>query len=92
MASEKKLFLPNIGICIFMDLFGMIPYLLPWLSFIVAPISSWTFYKLFGGRIGIIGGILDFLEEIIPFTEIIPTYTIAWFIRRIEIKNRDVRI
>jgi hypothetical protein len=37
---------------------------------------------MFGGRIGMIGGVLNFLEEIIPFTDIIPSFTIAWFIRK----------
>jgi hypothetical protein len=31
-----------------------------------------------------IGGVLNFLEEIIPFTDIIPSFTIAWFIRKNE--------
>ncbi len=49
-----------------------------------APISALIFYKLFGGRFGMIGGVLNFLEEVIPFTDIIPSFTIAWFIRKNE--------
>ncbi len=82
--KQEKIFLPNIAICIAMDLFGMIPIVNPMLATIVAPISGWVFYKLFGGRIGIIGGVLDFLEEVIPIVDFIPTYTIAWFIRKNE--------
>jgi hypothetical protein len=40
---------------------------------------------LFGGRFGMLGGVLNFLEEIIPFTDIIPSFTIAWFIRKREV-------
>lgn len=47
-----------------------------------APISGFIFFKLFGGRLGMIGSVLNFLEEIIPFTDIIPSFTIAWFIRK----------
>ena len=86
MSSARENRLPNIWICIIMDLFGMLPYLMPWASLVVAPISAWIFLKLFGGRVGLFGAILDFLEEIIPFTEIIPTYTIAWFIRKMSIR------
>ena len=86
MKEEKKLFLPNIGICILMDLIGMASFALPAIGetfdLIWAPISGYVFFKLFGGRLGLIGGVLDFLEELLPFTDIIPSFTIAWFIRK----------
>ena len=72
-----------------MDLVGMATYLIPglgeWGDLIWAPISGFVFYKLFGGRLGLIGGIFDFLEELLPFTDIIPSFTIAWYIRKKEI-------
>ncbi len=84
--KEEKLFLPNIAICIVMDLIGMASYFFPWLGdfadVVWAPISGFIFFKLFGGRLGMIGSVLNFLEEIIPFTDIIPSFTIAWFIRK----------
>ncbi|MBK8609656.1 MAG: hypothetical protein IPL84_06855 [Chitinophagaceae bacterium] len=86
--EKKKLFLPNIFLCILLDLIGMASYLIPAFGefgdTIWAPISGFIFYILFGGRFGVIGGVLNFLEEIIPFTDIIPTFTIAWFIRKRE--------
>lgn len=86
MKEEKKLFLPNIGICVLMDMIGMASYLLPGIGetfdLVWAPVSGYMFYKLFGGRLGLIGGVLDFLEEILPFTDVIPSFTIAWFIRK----------
>ena len=89
--KEQQLLLPNIGICVLMDLIGMVSYFLPGLGelsdIIWAPISGYIFYKMFGGRLGIIGGVLDFLEEILPFTDIIPSFTIAWFIRKNEIEK-----
>ena len=84
--NQEVLFLPNIGICILMDLIGMASFIIPGIGeltdIIWAPISGFMFYKLFGGRLGLIGGVLDFLEEILPFTDIIPSFTIAWFIRK----------
>lgn len=86
--KPEKLFLPNIGICILMDVIGMASYILPAMAeftdIVWAPISGYIFYKLFGGRLGLIGGVLDFLEEIIPGTDIIPSFTIAWFIRKTQ--------
>ena len=94
--KPEKLFLPNIGICILMDLIGMASYILPAMAeftdIVWAPISGYIFYKLFGGKIGMIGGVLNFLEEIIPFTDIIPSFTIAWFIRKNDIdKQKNIK-
>ena len=91
--KTSKLVLPNIGLCIVMDLIGMSSYVLPFLAEVTdlvwAPISAMIFNKLFGGKLGMIGGVLNFLEEIIPFTDIIPSFTIAWFIRKQEIEKLE---
>jgi hypothetical protein len=69
-----------------MDLIGMSSYFFPLLGeftdLVWAPVSALIFNKLFGGRLGMIGGVLNFVEEIVPFTDIIPSFTIAWFIRK----------
>ena len=82
----EKLYLPNLGVCIFLDLIGMSSFVFPFLAeftdVIWAPVSALIFTKLFGGRLGLIGGVLNFIEEILPFTDIIPSFTIAWFIRK----------
>lgn len=84
--KSQKIFVPNLAICIIMDVIGMASYIIPgWGEFadlVWAPISGFVFFTLFGGRFGLIGGVLDFLEEIIPFTDVIPSFTIAWFIRK----------
>jgi hypothetical protein len=89
--KPEKLFLPNIGLCILLDLIGMASYFFPGLGelsdIIWAPISGFLFYKMFGGRLGKIGAVLNFLEEIIPFTDVIPSFTIAWFMRKREIEK-----
>jgi hypothetical protein len=87
--NQKKPLLPNIALCIILDVIGMASYIIPALGefadVVWAPISGFLFYQLFGGRFGVIGGVLNFLEEIIPFTDIIPSFTIAWFIRKNEL-------
>lgn len=91
--KTSKLVLPKLAICIAMDLIGMASYVLPVFAEITdvvwAPISAMIFNKLFGGRLGMIGGVLNFLEEIIPFTDIIPSFTIAWFIRKQELSKLE---
>ena len=94
--KESNLILPNIGLCIFLDLIGMASYIFPFLAEVSdiawAPISAIIFNKLFGGRLGMVGGVLNFLEEILPFTDVIPSFTIAWFIRKQEMAKVPGRI
>ena len=76
---------PSLWFCMAMDLIGMasliFPALTEWSDLIWAPLSAYLFYRSFGSIGGILGGGFSFLEEIIPFTDIIPTFTIAWFIQ-----------
>ncbi|MEI7735359.1 MAG: hypothetical protein WCI49_07825 [Ferruginibacter sp.] len=90
--KQEKIFVPNLAICIIMDLIGMASYIIPGLTeftdIVWAPISGFVFYLLFGGRFGLIGGTLNFLEEIIPFTDFIPSFTLAWFIRKNQVAKQ----
>ncbi len=52
-----------------------------------APLSGVIFYCMFGKRFGAAGGIFSFLEEISPGLDFIPTFTIAWFVRKHEIEK-----
>lgn len=74
---------PTLTFCLIMDLLGSATYLLPglgeWFDILWAPVSALIFFKSFGGKVGRIGSIINFTEEILPFTDIIPTFTIAYF-------------
>jgi len=95
----KKKFLPNIYLCLLLDLMGMVSYLLPVIGetedVLWAPLSAIIFYFLFGKKkFGLLGGVFSFLEEISPGFDFIPTFTIAWLIRKKEIEKlaSDVRL
>ncbi|MFZ4057000.1 MAG: hypothetical protein ACOYKE_02625 [Ferruginibacter sp.] len=79
---------PALLICILLDIVGYASYIIPGLGefadIIWAPLSAYIFYKLFGGKLGLIGGVLDFLEEALPFTDFIPSFSIAWIIRKLS--------
>lgn len=87
--EKDELRLPNIFTCVVLDGIGMVSYIVPALGEFVdvgwAFISALLFNSLFGGKVGRIGSVLNFLEEALPFTDIIPSFTIAWFIRKNEI-------
>jgi hypothetical protein len=82
---------PTLIFCILMDIIGMASFLIPalgeWSDVVWAPISAYVFYQAFGGLGGMLGGAVSFLEEIIPFTDIIPTFTIAWYIQNKVMKT-----
>ena len=69
-----------------MDLLGSTTFLLPglgeWFDILWAPVSAMLFFYSFGGKVGRIGSIINFAEEILPFTDFIPTFTIAYFYNR----------
>ncbi len=73
---------PSLLICIVMDVIGYASYAIPALGefsdIIFAPISAIIFYNMFGGWKGVFGGIFNFAEEILPFTDFIPSFTIMW--------------
>lgn len=67
---------------IFFDLIGMISYIIPgYLEFIDvawAPLSGFILSKMYKGNVGKVAGTIEFLEELIPFTDAIPTFTLTW--------------
>ncbi len=81
---------PSLLLCIVMDLLGAATYILPFLGesfdLIFAPISAVVYYFTFGGKLGIIGGTINFIEEILPGTDIIPTFTITWLMLKYKEK------
>jgi hypothetical protein len=68
---------------ILFDLIGMISYSIPWVGefsdVVWAPLSGLILSKMYPGKVGKIAGIIGFIEEAIPFTDVIPTFTITWF-------------
>lgn len=77
--------LPSLAFCILMDLLGMASFAIPFFGeffdLLWAPISGLIYMKTFGGVKGIFGGGFAFLEEFLPGMDIIPTFTITWFMQ-----------
>jgi len=68
-----------------MDAVGYFTYAFPafgeFFDIVWAPLSAFIFYKTFGGTKGLIGGILNGIEEILPFTDFIPSFCIMYFLQ-----------
>ncbi len=78
--TQKQM--PSLALCILLDIVGYssfgVPLLGEFFDLAWAPVSAFLFYRMFGGKMGVVGGGVSFLEEILPFTDFVPTFTIAW--------------
>ena len=74
------------------DAIGMASYIIPglaeYIDVVWAPLAGFLMTKMYKGRVGRVAGILTFVEEIIPFTDVIPSFTITW-IYTYWIKKRE---
>ena len=82
---------PSLAFCIIMDLIGYVTYAIPFLGEIAdivwAPLSAMIFFATFGGWKGALGGLGNFIEELLPGTDFIPSFTIMWFIQNSKRKR-----
>jgi hypothetical protein len=72
--------------CVLMDVIGYATYAVPFFGefgdIIWAPLSALIFWRTFGSWKGALGGIFNFVEEIMPGLDFIPSFTIMWFLQR----------
>ena len=82
---------PSLVFCILMDLIGYASYTIPFFGEIAdivwAPLSGIIFFASFGGWKGALGGIGNLIEELLPGTDFIPSFTIMWLLQQKQRKN-----
>ena len=83
----------KLALSILLDAIGFIPLI----DIIWAPLSGYIMSKMYSGTKGKIAGIISFLEEIIPFSDFIPTFTLMWiytnfFTKEVEKKEKPITI
>jgi len=76
----------RLAMAILLDALGMATYFVPALGefgdLALAPITSFAVYMLFGKKFKF--ATLNFVEELVPFTDIVPSATIAWYWRYVK--------
>lgn len=64
------------------DAVGMVTFTIPLIGefadVVWAPIAAFIMSKMYKGRVGRVAAVLTFVEEILPFTDVIPSFTITW--------------
>nr|WP_314839586.1 hypothetical protein [uncultured Flavobacterium sp.] len=82
----------NLLLGILFDAIGMLSFTIPLLGefsdVVWAPLAGFLMTLMYKGKIGKVGGVITFLEEIIPFTDFIPTFTLTWIYTYL-IKNKN---
>jgi hypothetical protein len=72
----------NLILGIVFDAIGMLSFSIPLIGefsdVVWAPMAGFLMTWMYKGRVGKVGGIFTFLEEIIPFTDFIPSFTLTW--------------
>ena len=65
-----------------LDGIGMISFSIPLLGefsdVIWAPIAAIIMTRMYKGRVGRVASVMTFIEEALPFTDIIPSFTLTW--------------
>lgn len=72
----------DLALSILFDAIGMLSFTIPLIGefqdIVWAPLSAFLMAKLYKGTMGKVAGVFSFLEEILPFTDIIPSFTLMW--------------
>ncbi len=70
---------------IVLDAIGMLTYAIPFFGelfdLLWAPVSALLVWLLYRKTYGSVGGLFSFFEEILPGADVIPTFTVMWFVR-----------
>ncbi|MEL1255461.1 hypothetical protein AAEO57_16845 [Flavobacterium sp. DGU38] len=80
VAEDNRISKLLIGLLL--DGIGMISFSIPFLGefsdVIWAPVAAFIMSRMYRGRVGRVASILTFIEEALPFTDLIPSFTITW--------------
>ena len=86
-----------LALSVLLDLVGLVSFTIPTIGefsdIIWAPFSAYLMLKLYKGVPAKIASALVFIEEIAPWSDFIPTFTIMWiyssFFQKKQSKNRS---
>lgn len=72
----------KLGLSLLFDGIGMISYLIPGLGEGIdiawGPISFLLMTQMYKGSVGKVAGIVAAMEEMLPATDVVPTFTLTW--------------
>ncbi|EGV44927.1 hypothetical protein BZARG_86 [Bizionia argentinensis JUB59] len=69
----------KLGLGLLFDALGYVSFIFPPFDFVWAPLSAYLMTRMYAGRKGKIAAVFSFVEEALPFVDIIPSFSIMWF-------------
>lgn len=80
--SEKKNQTLDLVLSLLFDAIGMLSFTIPFIGefadVVWAPISGFLMVWMYKGITGKVAGVFSFIEELLPGTDIIPSFTLMW--------------
>jgi hypothetical protein len=89
ISKNKKLLLS-----ILFDALGYVSFIIPgfgeFSDIIWAPLAAYLMTKLYKGKPGKIAGVITFIEEALPFVDVVPTFTLMWLYTFVFKTNENI--
>ena len=80
----------KLGLGILFDAFGYASFVFPFIDIVWAPLSAYLMTKMYEGKKGKIAAVITFIEEELPFLDVIPTFTLMWLYTYVFDKKKNV--
>lgn len=88
-SDKKKLLIKSVVYDAIGMASGAIPFIGGFLDLLWAPYAAKKMSAMYPGKKGKLASVLVFVEEILPFSDVIPTFTLMWFYTYVWQKDRD---
>jgi len=79
----------KLALGILFDALGYLSFVFPFIDIVWAPLSAYLMIKLYKGKKGKIAAIISFIEEAIPFLDVVPTFTLMWLYTYVFDKEKE---
>jgi len=89
---EQKSKMKKLIFGLLFDAIGMLSFAVPVIGefsdMVWAPLAGYLVSKMYAEKFGKMVGVFAFLEEIMPFSDVIPTFTLTWIYTYLIKKER----
>ncbi|SRR5690554_4375997 len=93
MNKGKK---PTLVTSLLLDAIGMatiaVPVIGPFLDLIWAPVAAKLMSRMYPGKKGKLASMIVFIEEILPMTDIVPSFTLMWLYTRVWGADKETQV
>lgn len=92
LAENKMNTYKKLVLSLLCDALGYVSLVFPLFDVVWAPLSAYIMTKLYKGKEGKVAAVISFIEEALPFLDVVPTFSLMWlytFVFKSE-KNKSI--